>query len=69
MEIHVFEDSARGIRGVRKAARRLEQAGVHVDVRAWGIADHPEKRQSLEALDALTFENVDQAIQSAMLSE
>ena len=66
VEVHVFEDSARGIRGVREAARRLEQAGVRVDVRAWGIADHPEKRRALESLDALTFTDVDQAIQAAM---
>jgi hypothetical protein len=66
LEIHVFEDSARGIRGVREAALQLEQAGVRADVRAWGIADNLEKRQSLEALGALTFETVDQAIQSAM---
>jgi phosphoglycolate phosphatase-like HAD superfamily hydrolase len=65
-EVHVFEDSARGIRGVREAARLLEQAGIHVDARAWGIADHPEKRRALESLDALTFANVDQAIQAAM---
>ena len=69
VEIHVFEDSARGIRGVRDAARRLERADVHAVVRAWGITDHLEKRQSLEALGALSFETVDQAIQSALRSE
>jgi len=68
VKIHVFEDSARGIRGVREAARRLEQAGVRADVRAWGIAESSEKREALEALDACTFENVDQAIQAALLS-
>ncbi len=68
VEIHVFEDSARGIRGVREAARRLEQAGIHADVRAWGIAHHPEKRRALQALGACTFEQVDQAIQAALLS-
>lgn len=68
VEIHVFEDSARGIRGVREAARRLEQAGVRTEVHAWGIASNLEKRRALESLDALTFENVDRAIQSAVLS-
>jgi len=65
VEIHVFEDSARGIRGVREAARHLEQAGVRADVRAWGIADNPDKRRALEAQGALVFDKVDQAIQAA----
>ena len=65
VEIHVFEDSARGIRGVREAARRLERAGVRAEVRAWGIAHNPEKRRALKALDASTFEDVDQAIHAA----
>jgi hypothetical protein len=68
LEIHVFEDSARGIRGVREAARRLELAGVRVEVQAWGIAHNPEKRRALEGLDALTFEDVDEALQAASFS-
>ena len=67
LEVHVFEDSPVGIQAVQRAAALLAQAGVDVQVRAWGIASgHPEKTEALRALGAEICEDVNQAVARAL---
>lgn len=66
VDIHVFEDSAGGIRGVMEAARQLQQAGVQARVSASGIAASRDKREVLEALDIPTFVDVNMALKAAL---
>jgi len=65
VDIHVFEDTAGGILGVMNAAQRLQQVGVPAEVKAWGIASTPGKREALEALGVPTFADVNLAIDAA----
>jgi hypothetical protein len=65
VDIHVFEDTAGGILGVMNAARQLQQVGVRAEVKAWGIASTPGKREALEALGVPTFADVNLAIDAA----
>ena len=65
VDIHVFEDTAGGILGVMNAARQLQQAGVLAEIKAWGIASTPGKREALEALGVPTFADVNLAIDAA----
>ncbi|MBI3742253.1 MAG: hypothetical protein HY257_10940 [Chloroflexi bacterium] len=65
IELTVFEDSAKGIRGVRRAARLLERAEIRAPVRAFGIATSEEKRAALRALNVAVFDDVNDALRAA----
>lgn len=66
IQVHIFEDSPSGIRGVIEASHMLKSLGVQVDLKVWGISDHPEKREALENTGAALFEQVNQAVNAAL---
>lgn len=64
--LHIFEDSPSGIRGVKDAAGILAQLGSRVELKMWGISDHPEKRAALEGAGAVLCHDINQAVASAL---
>jgi len=66
LHIHVFEDSPNGIRSVIRASEILKNAGWPVKLNLWGITDHPHKKKALQDLGAKVFNNVNEAIATAL---
>jgi hypothetical protein len=60
--ISVFEDSSTGVNALLSAVETLFQAGLDVDARIIGIAVHGEKRRALEALGAVVYTGIDEAL-------
>jgi hypothetical protein len=63
LEIHVFEDSPTGVYAVRKAVEMLEQAGIKIQLKSWGISTNAEKIAALEQEGAKVFKDINQALQ------
>jgi hypothetical protein len=66
LDIHIFEDSAGSILGVKSASDRLNQVGVPVQFHAWGIANSPVKIAALQSAQAEISSNVNVAVQEAL---
>lgn len=64
--LHIFEDSPAGMRGGSHAAAMLGALGMQVDLRLWGVSDHPEKAAALQAVGARVYADVNQAVQAAL---
>jgi hypothetical protein len=65
-ELHVFEDSAGGIRAVNGAAEILQRIGYDVSFFGWGIATVEEKVRALQKTGAPVFEDVNLALHAAL---
>ncbi len=65
-ELHVFEDSAGGIRAVKHAAEILRGIGYDVRFFGWGIATVEEKIKTLEKTGSPVFIDVNLALNAAM---
>jgi hypothetical protein len=66
IQVHVFEDSPGGIQAVRKAGEILSAYDLPVQVKAWGVATHPEKTKALERIAVPVFPTVSAAIHAAL---
>jgi len=66
LDIHIFEDSAGSILGVKSASEMLARLGIPVNLHAWGIATSPVKVAALRSVHAEIFSNVNIAIQEAL---
>ena len=62
VNVHVYEDSAKGIRSAIAAADLLQAFGIHIDVTLNGIASDQLKRQALRAAGGSIFSSVDAAL-------
>ena len=65
-ELHVFEDSAGGIRAVKHTAEILQGIGYEVSFFGWGIATVEEKVRALQKTGAPVFEDINQALNAAI---
>jgi hypothetical protein len=63
--LHIFEDSPIGIQASQQAAFILRQKGFEITVKAWGIAQNPDKIKTLEAIGAEVYPDVNLAVQAA----
>jgi hypothetical protein len=66
LSLDIFEDSPAGMRGGKAAARILAGLGTAVEIRLWGVSDHPEKRAALSAEGAQLFPDINQAVAKAL---
>ena len=62
-EVYVFEDGVAGLDSARAAQDILEQIGVPMRVRLFGIAENSPKRQSLEVVGATVFATLAAALE------
>ena len=62
--ITVFEDTPAGIRSVKQAGIKLQQAGAEVTIQAFGITNNPAKKAALESEGARIAANVNLALDS-----
>lgn len=65
-ELHVFEDSAGGIRAVKHAAEILRGIGYDVSFFGWGIATVEEKVRALQKTEVPVYEDVNLALNASM---
>ncbi len=65
-ELHVFEDSAGGIRAANRAAEILRSNGYDVSFFGWGIATVEEKIKALQKTGAPVFDDVNLALNAAL---
>jgi hypothetical protein len=63
--LHIFEDSAIGIKACQGAADILRRHGIEATVKAWGIARNLDKIKALEAAGARIYPDVNEAIAEA----
>ena len=66
LDIHIFEDSAASILGVRSACERLARLGIPVSLHAWGIASSPVKIAALQSAQAEIVPDVNSAVKEAL---
>ena len=66
IEIHVFEDSAAGIRSCVAAGEILGQKGLKIDLHLWGIATHPRKIAALQESGALVLDDINTALEMVL---
>jgi hypothetical protein len=66
LDLHIFEDSAGSIQGVKSASQLLTQLGIPVTLHAWGIASNPEKIAALQSAGAEIFSDINSAVQAAL---
>lgn len=66
LEIHVFEDTAGGLRAVQQAAKDLEATGIPVRVVFRGIAQDAQKQAALEKAGAVVYPDVNAAVIAAL---
>lgn len=64
--LHIFEDSPAGMRGGKRAAELLRKLGRSVDLKLWGVSQHPEKVSALEQEGALVSADVNTALERAL---
>ncbi|MEW6650071.1 MAG: hypothetical protein AB1453_07770 [Chloroflexota bacterium] len=64
-QVHVFEDSPNGILAAIQATELLKCAGCAVELHAWGISSHPDKRSALMNLGAVVTTTTEQALHRA----
>ena len=62
--ITVFEDTPAGIRSVKQAGIKLQQAGADVTIQAFGITNNPVKKAALESEGARIAANINLALDS-----
>ncbi len=62
VNIHVYEDSAKGMRSAIAAADLLQAFGIHLDVRLYGISSDQLKRQALRAAGGSVYSSLDTAL-------
>jgi hypothetical protein len=60
--LHVFEDSAKGIRSAVAAVDVLRANGVMLDCALYGISDSPPKRTALASAGASLFPSIQDAL-------
>jgi hypothetical protein len=65
VQVHVFEDSAGGIRSAQGARQILEQRGLEVRLHAWGISSNPHKAAALRQAGACVFPDTSSALEAA----
>ncbi len=66
VKLHVFEDSMGGILAAQGAAAILTAVGWQIELHAWGITTHAQKRLSLQAAGATLVESTDQALRNSL---
>lgn len=66
LDVHIFEDSAGSILGVRRAVELLVGIGVPARLYAWGISQSQAKTAALRSASAEVCEDVDKAVVSAL---
>jgi hypothetical protein len=66
LNLHIFEDSKSGIIAAQRAAQILTAGGWQIDLHAWGITTHAQKRQALQAAGAVLVDSTDQALRNAL---
>lgn len=66
LRLHIFEDSPAGMRGGKQAVEMLSELGLHIELKLWGVSQHPQKRSALEAVGAQVFADVNQAFAAAV---
>jgi hypothetical protein len=64
MEIAVFEDSQGGVRSVLGAVEMLQNAGILVTARIFGVTENVDKIQSLNAVGATVFSIINEALEA-----
>jgi hypothetical protein len=62
LSLHIFEDSPAGLRGGMLAASMIRDLGADVSLHLWGVSDHTEKQEALQAVGAKVFPDVNQAV-------
>lgn len=62
LTLYGFEDSAAGLRGMAAAAATLQQAGITVAFRPFGIATHPNKKAALRRTGAVIVPSINHAL-------
>jgi phosphoglycolate phosphatase-like HAD superfamily hydrolase len=62
--VHIFEDSAIGIRSLLEAVEHVRPVGLEVVVRAHGIASNLDKKTALESVGAVVHPEVNQALRA-----
>ena len=65
VQVHVFEDSAGGIRSAQGARQILEQRGLEARLHAWGISSNPYKAEALRQAGACVFPDTSSALEAA----
>lgn len=66
VSLHIFEDSPAGMQGGRLAAALLDRLGMPVSLNLWGVTDHAEKAQALEAVGAQVYADINRAVEAAL---
>ena len=67
LNLHVFEDSAGGMRAVREASIIFNNIGIHTNTSYWGIARDEKKIAPLLNLGAAVFDDVNQALEAFII--
>ncbi len=62
MEVLGFEDSVAGLKGMFAAVSALQEAGLAVAFRPFGVSQHPEKAQALAAQGAQVVPTVNEGL-------
>lgn len=65
LQLHVFEDSPNGIQSALAAAQILRTQQIRVELRAWGISTHADKRNALQNLGATVTTSTEEALRQA----
>ncbi len=64
--IHIFEDSAIGLRSVKQLAVWLTQAGYSVEARCYGISTDEHKINALKKENAAIYEHINAALKQGL---
>jgi hypothetical protein len=65
MMLYIFEDSPVGIQAGQSACTLLQDMGIKMNIKSWGIAEDVNKISALEKNGAAVFSNVNQAVEAA----
>lgn len=61
-DLHVFEDSAKGLRSAQAAAHVLKEHGISLRTSLYGVSDSEPKRAALSAAGASLFDDIQTAL-------
>jgi hypothetical protein len=64
-KISIFEDSPAGLESMLAAERILSTNGIQIHLRLFGIANNPGKKNALEKLGAVVYQDACKALQAA----
>jgi hypothetical protein len=64
--VSIFEDSAGGIEAMQLAGDLLTRAGMKIQIHAYGISNHPEKRATLQRYQIPIFQSTEEAVKVAL---